>query len=145
MLASTSARLCAKGKSTVRNPQALGKPLLIARTPAHCDDQVRSHWSDRHQAAVIAAVPPRSCHSLVSAESWARCVTETICSGVASVISSSSVHRLSDAARTAALAPRSKADAGMHAPSFGPVAEHVLVAFVEGVGGAGEQLETIVD
>src|SRR5687767_14470241 len=74
-------------------------------------------------------------HRIVSRGCCARWVTETICSGAASTSNSSSVHRLSEATRTAALAPISKADAGIQAPPFGAVAEHVLVALVEGVGG----------
>ncbi len=68
-----------------------------------------------------------------------RKLTLAISCGLASIRRYSSVQRFSDAT----LAAASKADAGIDAPPFCPIPKRVLIALVEGVGGASEKLDAV--
>src|SRR5688500_8441778 len=139
----TSSIVAGKGRSIVLSPIRLAITAVDFPPPPIVISRLGRVFKALSKLPRLPGKRRPSRHSELSAESRDRRLTLATCSGRASSNRYSSVHMLSDAARTA-LAAKSDAKPAMDAPSFGAIAEHVLVAVVEGVGDAQMRFDPIV-
>ena len=126
--------------------EPLGDQARRAPAAAHASAQVGRVPSDAVELAAVgrdSAAPGAT--ATLSAGSCDEAADEAISAGRASSSRYSSVHRLSDATLSAALAAKSDADTGMDAPPFGAIADHVLIAVVERIGDAQVELDRVGD